>query len=602
VTRGQQELDEQGDLRRSHAAGEVGPGLVGQRVVLAGWVQRRRDHGGVIFVDLRDRGELVQVVFKPEISANCHARAGELRSEYVILVCGTVQPRSAETKNPKMATGEVEVDVDELRILNRATPPPFAIEEQTDADESTRLRYRIHDLRRAPLQRALALRHRLYQSVRSSLVGNAFLEIETPFLAKSTPEGARDFLVPSRHHPGSFYALPQSPQIMKQLLMISGFDRYFQIVRCFRDEDQRADRQLEFTQVDLEMAFVGVEDVLAVLQEVTLRGSAEAAGVALPTPFPRLAYADAMARYGSDKPDTRILLELVDVTDVFRASAFRAFRANVDAGGIVKCLPIHDAQDLSRSAVDRTERFVKKELGAKGLAWIRVMEDGSWQSPIVKFFSEEEKEAILRATDARPGSLLFFQADDASRANAVLSRLREDLGRELGRVDGREWDVLFVVDFPLFEPDENGQLTYVHQPFVAPVEEDLPLLDTAPAAVRGTHYDVVLNGVELGSGSLRNHRSDVQRKIFDIMGYSKQQAEARFGFLLNALDSGAPPHGGFAFGFDRWAMLLAGLDSLRDIIAFPKTQRGQDLLMDAPTRVEVGQLEELRLRVREPEA
>jgi len=601
VPRALTELDEAGSLRRTHAAGDVLPELVGDEVVLGGWVHRRRDHGGVIFVDLRDRGELVQVVFKPEISPEGHERAGELRSEYVILIRGVVQRRSAETINPKMRTGEVEVDVHELRILNRATPPPFPIEEETEADEATRLRYRIHDLRRAPLRRALTLRHTLYQSVRKTLTGADFLEIETPFLAKSTPEGARDFLVPSRQHHGSFYALPQSPQIMKQLLMIAGFDRYFQIVRCFRDEDQRADRQLEFTQVDLELSFTDVEEVLGILEEVTARGSQEAAGIELPRPFPRLAYSEAMARYGSDKPDTRILLELVDVTEVFRESGFRAFRANVDAGGIVKCLPIHDAGDLGRGAVDRLERFVKKELGAKGLAWIRVMEDGSWQSPIVKFFSDDERAAVAAATGARAGSLIFFQADEATRANAVLSRLREDLGRQLGRVEDRPWDVLFVVDFPLFEPGDDGQLTYIHQPFVAPVEEDLALLDSAPEKVRGTHYDVVLNGVELGSGSLRNHRSDVQRKIFEIIGYSKEVAEARFGFMLNALDSGAPPHGGFAFGFDRWAMLLAGVDSLRDVIAFPKTQRGQDLLMDAPTQVDQAQLDELALRISIPE-
>jgi aspartyl-tRNA synthetase len=433
--------------------------------------------------------------------------------------------------------------------------------------------------------------------VRRTLNENDFLEIETPYLAKSTPEGARDFLVPARQHHGSFYALPQSPQIMKQLLMIAGYDRYYQIVRCFRDEDQRADRQLEFTQVDLEMSFASIDEILHILEEVTVRGSADAAGTELPRPFPRLAYADAMARYGSDKPDTRIRLELVDVTDVFRDSQFRAFGANVDEGGIVKCLPIHDASELSRGAIDRLEKFVKKELGAKGLAWIRVMEDGSWQSPIVKFFSEAEKAAVAEATAARPGSLIFFQADGAARANAILARLREDLGRQLGRVDDRPWDVLFVVDFPLFEPGEGDRLSYIHQPFVAPVDEDIPLLDSAPERVRGTHYDVVLNGVELGSGSLRNHRSDVQRKIFDVMGYSKEEAEARFGFLLNALDSGAPPHGGFAFGYDRWAMLLAGLDNLRDVIAFPKTQRGQDLLMDAPTPVAQEQLDELGIFV-----
>jgi aspartyl-tRNA synthetase len=383
---------------------------------------------------------------------------------------------------------------------------------------------------------------------------------------------------------------------MKQLLMVAGLDRYFQIVRCFRDEDQRADRQLEFTQIDLEMSFVGVEDVLTVLEKLTSGVFSDVIGVEIPRPFARISYADAMARYGSDRPDTRIQLELVDLSDAFQESEFRAFRAAMDAGGIVKCLPIHDAQELGRGAVDRLEKFVKKELGAKGLAWIRVAEDGSWQSPIVKFFSDAERAAILERTDARPGSLLFFQADDATRANGVLSRLRTDLGRQLGRVDDRAWDVLFVVDFPVFQRDDEGGLTYVHQPFVAPVEEDIPLLATAPEQVRGTHYDVVVNGVELGSGSLRNHRSDVQRRILEVIGYSKQEAEARFGFLFNALDSGAPPHGGFAYGLDRWVMVLAGADNLRDVIAFPKTQRGQDLLMDAPTAVEQEQLDELQLR------
>jgi aspartyl-tRNA synthetase len=600
VSREHVALDDMGGLRRTHAAGEIGPALVGQRVVLGGWVQRRRDHGGVVFVDLRDREGLVQVVFRPDTSPAAHRRAGELRSEFVILVSGVVQRRSPDTVNPKLATGEVEVEVDELRLLNRATPPPFAIEDEADADEATRLRHRLHDLRRPPLQRALRLRHRLYQSVRRTLAARGFLEIETPILTRSTPEGARDFLVPSRIHPGSFYALPQSPQIMKQLLMMAGFDRYFQIARCFRDEDQRADRQLEFTQVDLEMAFVGVEDVLEVLEEVTVRGSLEAAGVELARPFRRITHADAMARYGSDRPDTRIQLELVDLTDAFRASSFRAFRSAVDAGGVVKCLPIHDARELGRSEIDRLEAFVKKELAARGLAWIRVTEAGEWQSPIAKFLSEAERAAVTQATGARPGSVLLFQADEAAKANAVLARLRTDLGQRLARVDGRAWDVLFVVDFPLFERGEDGALTYAHQPFVAPLEEDLPLLETAPERVRGTHYDVVMNGVELGSGSLRNHRSDVQRRVFEVLGYSKQESESRFGFLLEALDAGAPPHGGFAFGYDRWSMILAGAPSLRDVIAFPKTQRGQDLLMDAPSAVEPEQLQELSLRPAAP--
>jgi aspartyl-tRNA synthetase len=551
----------------------------------------------VVFVDLRDREGLLQVVFKPDSSPACHERAGQLRSEYVILVRGTVAPRSEETVNPKLPTGEVEVLAAEVRLLSRATPPPFAIEAETDADESTRLRYRIHDLRRPPLQRALRLRHELGQRVRDALTRQDFLEIETPMLAKSTPEGARDVLVPSRLQQGSFYALPQSPQLMKQLLMVAGFDRYFQLARCFRDEDQRADRQLEFTQVDLEMSFVGVEDVLRVLEEVTVAGCA-AGGVELPRPFPRLSYREAIDRYGSDRPDTRIQLELKDLSDAFADSEFRAFRAAVDAGGIVKCLPIHEADALSRGQIDKLEAMVKKELGGRGLAWIRVAADASWQSPIAKFLSDAERSAIAERTGARPGSLLFFQADEAARANAILSRLRTDLGERLGRTDGRSWDVLFVVDFPLFEPDERGRPTYTHQPFVAPLDEDLDLLETDPWRVRGTHCDVVLNGVELGSGSLRNHRSDVQRRIFEIMGYAKQETEERFGFLLNALDAGAPPHGGFAFGFDRWVMVLAGQESLRDVIAFPKTQRGQDLLMDAPSAVEAEQLQELALRIR----
>ncbi len=590
-------MDGMGSLRRTHPCGAVDESRVGEDVKVAGWVHHRRDHGGVIFVDLRDRTGVVQVVFKPDTAPGAHGRAHALRSEFVILARGTVTERSPETVNPKMPTGQVEVLVDELRVLNTATPPPFPIEEDAGVDESVRLRHRIHDLRRPPLQRALALRHELYQSSRRTLAGLGFLEIETPMLGKATPEGARDFLVPSRYHPGSFYALPQSPQIMKQLFMIAGFDRYFQIARCFRDEDQRADRQLEFTQVDLEMSFVGVEDVLQVLEEVTARGCLEAAGVELPRPFPRLSHAEAIARYGIDRPDTRIQLELVELTETFRESGFRAFRAVVDGGGIVKCLPIHDAQELGRGDVDRLESFVKKELAAKGLAWIRVTEEGEWQSPIVKFFSDEERAAIADATGARPGSLLLFQADEAHKANAVLARLRSDLGNRLGRVDGRPWDVLFVVDFPLFERADDGSLTYAHQPFVAPLEEDLPLLETQPERVRATHYDVILNGVELGSGSLRNHRADVQRRILDILGYGKEEMESRFGFLLNALEIGAPPHGGFAYGYDRWAMLLAGLDSLRDVIAFPKTQRGQDVLMDAPAGVEDAHLDELALRI-----
>ena len=590
-------LDPLGSLRRTHYCGALRAGAIGSEAIVVGWVHSARDHGGVIFADVRDREGVVQCVFRPEVSPAVHTRAGELRSEFVVAVRGIVERRTPDTLNPKLPTGEIELVARELRILNVATPPPFAIEEESGADEMTRLRHRIHDLRRPPLQRGMRVRHALYQSARRVLTEHGFLEIETPILAKATPEGARDFLVPSRLQPGAFYALPQSPQIMKQLFMVSGFDRYFQIARCFRDEDLRADRQLEFTQIDLEMSFVGVEDVLSVLEDLTWRAWRDTSGVELPRPFPRMSYAEAMSRYGSDKPDMRVLLELVELTDLFRSTGFKAFGAAVAKGGVVKCLPIHSGESLTRSEIDRLEAFVKKELGAKGLAWIRVTADGAWQSPIAKFLSESERAGIAERTGAKPGSVLFFAAADFAKANAILGRLRVDLGRQLGRVDTREWAPLLVLDFPVFERGEDGAITFMHMPFVAPHEEDLGLFESDPLAMRGTHYDVVMNGTELGSGSLRNHRSDVQRKIFEILGYAKDEMEARFGFMLNALDAGAPPHGGFAFGLDRMAMLLAGATSLRDVIAFPKTQRGQDLLMDAPGEVEQKQLEEIHMRV-----
>jgi aspartyl-tRNA synthetase len=570
---------------------------VGREAVLCGWVRKRRDHGGVIFVDLRDRTGIAQVVFKPDSAPAAHERAQGVRSEYVLAVRGRLARRDADVVNPNLPTGEVELVAQEVRILNTASTPPFAVEDEVEIDEAVRLRYRIHDLRRPVMQRRLFVRHRLAQSLRATCAERGLVEIETPILARATPEGARDFLVPSRVHHGSFYALPQSPQIMKQMLMVAGFDGYFQIARCFRDEDQRADRQLEFTQLDLEMSFVQVDDVLELLEEITVRAFRDVLAVELERPFPRLTHKDAMLRYGSDKPERRITLELCELSDVVAKTEFKVFAGALASGGVVRGLPVPDADALSRSELDRLSDLARS-FGAKGLAWARIQPDGSWQSPIAKFLSDAEREAIGKRAGLRPGHVILFGADREKVVCDVLGRIRLELGAKLGRFDGRAWDPHFVVGFPLFEETDDGKLTYMHMPFVAPLESEIEKLDSDPKSVIATHYDLVLNGVELGSGSLRNHRSDLQLKILAIMGYSEAEARQRFGFMLDALDTGAPPHGGFAFGFDRFALMLAGGESLRDVLAFPKTQRAQDLFMESPTPVEPAQLKELGIRLR----
>jgi aspartyl-tRNA synthetase len=590
-------LDPLGDLRRTHFCGEVRASDVGREVVLCGWVRKRRDHGGVIFVDLRDRTGIAQAVFKPDSAAAAHERAQAIRSEYVLAVRGRLARRDPDAVNPNLPTGEVELVAEEVRILNTATTPPFAVEDDVEIDEAVRLQYRIHDLRRPVMQKRLLVRHQLAQSMRAICSARGLIEVETPILARATPEGARDFLVPSRVHHGSFYALPQSPQIMKQMLMVAGFDGYFQIARCFRDEDQRADRQLEFTQLDLELSFVRVDDVLELLEEITVRAFRDVLGVELARPFERVSHREAMLRYGSDKPERRIRLELVELSDVVAKTEFKVFAGALASGGVVRALPVPEADSLSRSELDKLNDMARG-FGAKGLAWARIQPDGSWQSPIAKFLSDAEREAIGKRAGLRPGHVILFGADREKIVCDVLGRIRLELGAKLQRYDGRAWDPHFVVGFPLFEETDDGKLTYMHMPFVAPLESEIPKLDSDPKHVEATHYDLVLNGVELGSGSLRNHRSDLQLKILSIMGYSEEEARARFGFMLDALDTGAPPHGGFAFGFDRFALMLAGGESLRDVLAFPKTQRAQDLFMESPTPVEPAQLKELGLRLR----
>lgn len=584
-----------GDWERSHTCGALGSNEVGQRVLLMGWVARRRDHGGVIFIDLRDRYGLTQIVFNPQRDAAAHAKADHLRSEFVIAARGEVEARPEGMVNEKLATGAIEVNCDDLRILNTSPTPPFLIEDSIDTGEEIRLRHRYLDLRRTRMQRNLTLRHKAYQATRAFLDGHQFIEVETPFLTKSTPEGARDYLVPSRVHPGQFFALPQSPQTYKQLLMVSGYDRYFQIVKCFRDEDLRADRQPEFTQIDIEMSFVREDHVMGIAENLARTLFAQLRGIELPNPFPRLTYAEAMDRFGSDKPDLRFGLELQGAEGAARASEFKVFQNVLESGGQVKAINAKGCSDFSRSQVDDLIAFAQ-DAGAKGLSWIKHTDNGL-ESSIVKFFPEAAQQTLIEELSSEPGDLLLFVADQPSVVARVLGALRLELARRLSLIDKENWKPLWITEFPLLERDEEeDRMVAIHHPFTSPMEGDVHLLNSDPLSARARAYDLVLNGNEIAGGSIRISQRSVQSKLFDLLALTPQEAAEKFGFLLEALEYGAPPHGGIAFGFDRLVALLAGEDSIRDVIAFPKTNKAVGLMEHSPSHPEEKQLRELGIR------
>ncbi len=582
-------------LHRTHKCNELCPDHLNQEVILMGWVLRRRDHGGVIFIDLRDRWGITQIVFNPENEPEVHAKAHQLRSEWVLAIRGIVCRRPSDMENFKLKTGAIEIMVKELRILNTAKTPPFPLDEDTEISDNLRLQYRYLDLRRPEIAANLILRHKALQSVRNFLNTNDFLEVETPMLTRSTPEGARDYLVPSRVNAGKFYALPQSPQLFKQLLMIAGMDRYYQIVKCFRDEDLRADRQPEFTQIDMELSFINEDEIISIVEQMIQAIFKDTINNAPELPFKRMPYDEAMRRFGTDRPDTRFDLELIDLTDDLKGCGFKVFSSVIDKGGAVKAINAKNCAHFSRKDLDNLTEYAGR-FGARGMAWIKIKED-EWQSPITKFFSEEEISVMQKALDAQPGDLILFGADNLNTVNQVLSELRLEMARRLNLIKKDTYNFLWITDFPLVEYDEKEKrYTAVHHPFTAPCEEQLELLEKDPAQVKSRAYDLVLNGNEIGGGSIRIHQKKLQEKILKVLGIDDDEAQDKFGFLLRALDMGAPPHGGIAFGVDRLIMILTGSDSIRDVIAFPKTQKATCPLTEAPASVTRKQLTELSLR------